>query len=213
MSPPAPVSSAPRLSGGPVVVRATTSAEGLGDAELVRRALAGDTWAEEFLYRRYVRAIWGTVLRLLRSPPDAEDVVQDTFATAFRELPRLRDASALRGWLLRIAVREVHRRLRRRRLRRFLGLEQEDASELSLESVAVEGLGAEARAELGMIDRLLARLPPDLRIAWMLRHVEGESLEDVARACTCSLATVKRRIAAVDAHLQKHLHSGEERDG
>jgi RNA polymerase sigma-70 factor (ECF subfamily) len=194
------------------VVRAATSADALGDAELVRRALAGDTWAEEFLYRRYVRAIWGTVFRLLRSSPDAEDVVQDTFATAFRELPRLRDASALRGWLLRIAVREVHRRLRRRRLLRLLGLEQDDAGESSLESVAVEGLGAEARAELAMIDRVLARVPSDQRVAWMLRHVEGESLEEVARACACSLATVKRRIAAAAAHLQTHLHSGEESD-
>jgi RNA polymerase sigma-70 factor (ECF subfamily) len=194
------------------VVRAATSADALSDAELVRRALAGDTWAEEFLYRRYVRTIWGTVLRLLRSSPEAEDVVQDTFATAFRELSRLRDASALRGWLLRIAVRQVHRRLRRRRLRRLLGLEQDEAEEVSLESIAAEGLGAEARAELAMIDRVLARVSSDQRIAWILRHVEGEPLEEVARACGCSLATVKRRIAAADAHLQKHLQNGEESD-
>jgi RNA polymerase sigma-70 factor (ECF subfamily) len=194
------------------VVYAASSAETLGDAELVQRALDGDAWAEEFLYRRHVRAIWGTVLRLMRGSPDAEDVVQDTFATAFRELPRLRDPRALRGWLLRIAVRHVHRRLRRRRLRRLLGLERDDADEVSLESFAVEGLGAEARAELAMIDRVLARLPSDQRIAWLLRHVEGESLEDVARACNCSLATVKRRIAAVDAHLQQQLRAGEGSD-
>jgi RNA polymerase sigma-70 factor (ECF subfamily) len=202
----------PRPPLGSVVVHAATSADALGDAELVRRAVEGDTWAEEFLYRRYVRVIWGTVLRLLRSSPDAEDVVQDTFATAFRELPRLRDASALRGWLLRIAVRQVHRRLRRRRLRRILGLERDDGDELSLESIAEEGLGAEARAELAMIDRALSRVPSDQRIAWTLRHVEGESLEEVARACACSLATVKRRIAAVAAHLQTHLQAGEESD-
>jgi RNA polymerase sigma-70 factor (ECF subfamily) len=191
------------------VVRASTSADALTDAELVRRAVSGDSWAEEFLYRRYVRAIWNMVLRMLRSAADAEDVVQDTFATAFRELPRLRDPGALRGWLLRIAVRQVHRRLRRRRLRQLLGLERDDADEVSLESIAAEGVGAEARAELMMIDRILARVPSEQRIAWALRNVEGESLEDVARACDCSLATVKRRIAAVEERLQAHVQARE----
>jgi RNA polymerase sigma-70 factor (ECF subfamily) len=195
------------------VVRASTSADALSDADLVRRAVSGDSWAEEFLYRRYVRTLWNMVLRMLRSPADAEDVVQDTFATAFRELPRLRDASALRGWLLRIAVRHVHRRLRRRRLRQLLGLERDNADEVSLESIAAEGVGPEARAELMMIDRILAQVPSEQRIAWALRHVEGESLEDVASACACSLATVKRRIAAVDARLQSHVQAGEVSDG
>ncbi|WP_143177362.1 RNA polymerase sigma factor [Cystobacter ferrugineus] len=212
MPPPVPLLSASRPPDGSVVVRAATSADALGDEELVRRILAGDSWAEELLYRRYVRSIWGMVLRLLRNSPDAEDVVQDTFATAFRELPRLRDAGALRGWLLRIAVRHVHRRLRGRRLRRFLGLEQNEADEVTLESIAAEGLGVEARAELAMIDRVLARVPSEQRIAWLLRHVEGESLEEVARACACSLATVKRRIAAVDARLQSHVQAGEVSD-
>ncbi len=209
MAPPALLPSPPRQPDGSVVVRAPTSADALGDAELVRRAVSGDSWAEEFIYRRYVRAIWNMVLRMLRSTADAEDVVQDTFATAFRELSRLRDTAALRGWLLRIAVRHVHRRLRRRRLRQLLGLERQEADEVSLESIAAEAVSAEARAELMMIDRILARAPSEQRIAWALRHVEGESLEEVALACGCSLATVKRRIAAVDERLRSHVRAGE----
>jgi RNA polymerase sigma-70 factor, ECF subfamily len=199
----------PRLTDSSVVVRAATSADALGDAELVARALAGDTWAEEFLYRRYVRTIWGSALRLLRNPQDAEDVVQDTFATAFQELSKLREPGVFRGWLLRIAVRHVHRRLRRHRLRQLLGLDSGEEEEHSLESVAAEGLGMEARAELRTIDRVLSQVPSEQRIAWVLRHVEGESLEDVARACACSLATVKRRISAVDERLRSHVQAGE----
>jgi RNA polymerase sigma-70 factor (ECF subfamily) len=52
-------------------------------------------------------------------------------------------------------------------------------------------------------------VPTEQRIAWALRHVEGEALEDVARACACSLATVKRRIAAVEEQLQAHVQAGE----
>jgi RNA polymerase sigma-70 factor (ECF subfamily) len=46
------------------------------------------------------------------------------------------------------------------------------------------------------------------RLAWTLRHIEGERLEDVAARCGCSLATAKRRIAAAHAHLQAEMNRG-----
>ena len=87
----------------------------------------------------------------------------------------LRDGDALRGWLAQIAVGQVRRRFRRRRLFALLGLDraEEDAT---FESLAAEGLSAEQAAELGAIDALLAKLPVEQRIAWVLRYVEGESL-------------------------------------
>ena len=178
-------------------------AGGGDDATLVSRAVGGDRWAEEAIYRRHMRPIANLVLRLLRNRAEMDDAVQDTFVAAFEHLGALRDGAALRAWLAQIAVSQVRRRLRRRRLLGLLGLDRtvEDAT---LEALASAGQPAEARAELGALDRLLATLPDEQRIAWMLRHVEGEELEDVARACSCSLATVKRRIAAADARV--HLH-------
>jgi RNA polymerase sigma-70 factor (ECF subfamily) len=51
----------------------------------------------------------------------------------------------------------------------------------------------------------LRGLPAHQRIAWMLQHVEGEPLESVAAACNCSLATVKRWIAAADQRVRAHV--------
>lgn len=191
-----------RRSGG--YVRALPAGEGVSDASLVERARAGERWAEEVIYRRYVGTIAGLAVRLLRSRSEMEDVVQETFAIALEKLGSLRDGNALRGWLAQIAVGQVRRRFRRRKLLALLGLDrtEEDAP---FESLAAEGITAEEAAELGAIDALLTTLPVEQRIAWVLRHVEGESLEDVARACSCSLATAKRRIAAAEARVSIHV--------
>src|SRR5688572_15196471 len=85
------------------------------DSELVSRALLGEDWAREALFRNHVSAVTATVLRLSSRSEDAEDIVQDAFVAAFTELDRLRDHSAFRAWLLSIAVRKLHRRFRRRK--------------------------------------------------------------------------------------------------
>jgi RNA polymerase sigma-70 factor (ECF subfamily) len=82
----------------------------LSDSELVRRALASDTWAEEAIYRRYAASILGMCKRLLAETTEAEDVTQDTFAMAFQNLRQLRQPDRLRPWLMQIALSRVHRR-------------------------------------------------------------------------------------------------------
>ena len=174
------------------------------DADLVARARGGEAWAREAIYRRHAGAVAAVLVRLLGRREEAEDALQDTFLVAFAELPRLRAADALRAWLVRIAVRQAHRRFRRRRLLRLLGLDR-DRDDASLESQAAPGTSPEERAELALLDRVLQGLPAGPRVAWLLRYVEGYDLESVAEACGCSLATAKRRIAAARARVSAHL--------
>jgi RNA polymerase sigma-70 factor (ECF subfamily) len=61
---------------------------------------------------------------------------------------------------------------------------------------------------LARIYRTLDEIAPDSRVAWILRYVEGERLEDVADACGCSLATAKRRIASAQELLMEVLRDG-----
>lgn len=175
--------------------------EAIADDKLVARALEGDRWADEAIFRKHARWIGSLAGRLLRSRSEAEDVVQDTFALALTELPKLRDPSKLRGWLARIAVSQVRRRFRRAKLLRLFGMDR-SAEDLGLSDLAAPGTSPEIGVMLGELDRALAELDADQRIAWMLRYVEGEQLEDVALACGCSLATAKRRIAAADTHVR-----------
>ncbi len=183
--------------------------EPVSDAELVARLRTGDRWAEQTLFVRHFGVVVATVARLLGDATEAEDVVQDTFATALVELGRLRDPSAFRAWLVSIAVRKVHRRFRRRRLSRMFGLDAGEP-EGGIAELASESASAEQRAELMLIDRILRTLAPADRIAWSLRYVEGQRLEEVATSCGCSLATAKRRIAAADTIVRAHVALEEE---
>jgi RNA polymerase sigma-70 factor, ECF subfamily len=180
------------------------TADALGDAELVARSLGGDRWSRDVLYRRHAHYLLAISARLLSNRNEGEEVVQDTFVVAFEQLGTLRDPAALRGWLAQIAVSLVRRRLRRARLLRFLGLDR-GADDASLESLSAATVRPDDRAELALVDRMLRRMPANLRIAWMLRRVEGVPLAQVASACECSIATAKRRIAAVDVEVARHV--------
>jgi RNA polymerase sigma-70 factor, ECF subfamily len=185
------------------------SADTLADAELVARALVGDRWSRDVLYRRHVHYLLAIATRLMANRNEGEEVVQDTFVVGFEQLSTLREPAAFRSWLARIAVSLVRRRMRRARLLHFLGLDR-GLDDASLEVLASSTLRPDDRAELALADRALRRLTPDRRIAWMLRKVEGLSLAEVASACDCSLATAKRRIAAGDAEMARHVSFQEE---
>jgi|SRR6185312_15836197 len=174
------------------------------DGALVDRARGGDRWAEEALYRRHVHAVTRVAVRLLSRSAEAEDVVQDTFVTAFAEMHKLREQNAFAGWLLRIAVRQVHRRYRKRRLLRMLGLDGgEDDAALALQ--VDPSADPETVAALRELDSVLSTLATRERIAWTLRYVEGCKLEEVADSCGCSLATAKRAIASADRVVRTHV--------
>jgi RNA polymerase sigma-70 factor (ECF subfamily) len=176
---------------------------------LVSRALVGDRWSRDVLYRRHARYLLAIATRLLSSRGEGEEVVQDTFVVAFEKLTTLRDPAALRAWLARIAVTLVQRRMRKDRLLRFLGLDR-GLDDATLDSLAASTLRPDDRAELALADRVLRRLPTKKRIAWMLRRVEGLPLGEVASACDCSLATVKRQIAYADAEMARYVSFGKE---
>jgi RNA polymerase sigma-70 factor (ECF subfamily) len=189
---------------GPVLLRMPDS---VSDAELVDRATRGDRWCREVLYRRHAGYLLGLATRLCGSRGDAEEVVQDAFIAGFEQLRTLRDPGALRVWLGQIVVNLVRHRLRRLKLLRLVGLDR-GADDATLESLAAPGLHPEACGELALLDRVLARLRADLRIAWMLRHVEGLELTEVAAVCGCSLATIKRRLSDADAVVRVHVRPG-----
>lgn len=176
------------------------------DEELVVRARGGDRWASQELFRRHVGPVAATATRLLGDPVAAEDVVQEAFAIALEKLATLRDPPAFRSWIVQIAVSQVHRVFRRRRFLRFFGPELGPGSLAYLVSTDAS---PETRAELELLDRELRRLPAEQRIAWMLRHVEGLELREVAEACDCSLATAKRRIDGAHARIRRHVQVGE----
>lgn len=180
----------------------------LSDEALVARILQGDTWAKEAMYRRHVAQAYRVARRLLTQPADTEDVVQEAFIQALSDLPHLREPSRLRVWLLKIVVHRAHRKFRRRKWLSLFG----DGDKEEWGGIVAHGsCPPEVAAELALARRLLSEQSYETRAAWILRRVEGCSLLEVSEACSCSLATAKRRITRVDQELKRHLGEGANR--
>ena len=149
-------------------------------------------------YSRYVATIG---FRILGRGTDLDDLLQDVFLEAHRNLPSLKDWDALRPWLSTVTVRAAQRMLRRRRLARiFLPLLSEPAFDPVDPNASADELVLHQRL-YGALDRL----PANQRIAWTLQVIQGESLQRIGEMCGCSLAAVKRRIAKAQDAVNREL--------
>ena len=153
------------------------------------------------VFRRYAPYVARVATRLLGSDGEVDDLVQDVFLEAHRGLTSVHTPAALGGWLARICVRRATRRLRRRKLLAWLSLDNVSERELP----PLPGVTADERAEAHRLYRALDRLPAEERVAWLLRHVEGETLDDMVTLCGCSKSTVQRRLWRAETLLSREV--------
>ncbi len=153
------------------------------------------------LYARYAPYVAAIATRILGRQAEVEDVVQEVFSLAVGGLRRREDHREIKSWLATVTVRRSVHQLRLRSFWSAFDL----ADEPSYDMLADPASDPRERELIGDVYRALDRLPPRQRVPWVLRHVEGQSLEQVAETCGCSLATVKRRIGAAHDRIRKHL--------
>ncbi len=158
------------------------------DARLVALARSGDADAFEQLVRRHQVTVYRVSVRLLDNPADAEDAAQDAFLQAWRGLQRFRSGSTFSTWLYRIVTNRCLNFLRSRRR----------SAEMLEDPPAPAETGpaqlSEVRAQLTALQAALAGLTPEQRAAFVLRHLEGCSHEQIAQALDISVPAVKSRL-------------------
>jgi RNA polymerase sigma-70 factor (ECF subfamily) len=163
------------------------------DAALVAAVREGSVSAKAELFQRYAPRLERLITHMLGYDPELADILQETFASALRSLDALKDPSALKPWLFRVATytarKALRTRARRRWLRHFVDEEDEARHEPRSEPPNLESLRA-ARE----VYAILARFPVDERLVFALRYINGLELGAVATACNVSLATIKRRL-------------------
>jgi RNA polymerase sigma-70 factor (ECF subfamily) len=168
---------------------------------LVRSGLKGDAEALDRLFSRYTRPLFQTALRLLGNPEDAEDALQDGLLSAVRNLARFEGRSKFSTWLTRIVINAALMRLRSRRSRPAVSLEQEDPEQRDLtlgsripdHRPSPEERYAEAE-RIEILERSLESLPPALQSALWLRDVQGLSTAEAAEALGLSEGTLKSQL-------------------
>jgi RNA polymerase sigma-70 factor (ECF subfamily) len=171
------------------------------DAALVIAARAGEAWAQEALFTRHGQMVLGLSHRVLAGREDADDLTQDVFIHAFTRLESLENPQAFSAWLASMTVRMASKRLRRNRLMMRLGLRRNEP--IDLDALVSPTAPADVGAELRLVYGLLERLPPQERVALLLRRVEGMELTEIASHMELSLATVKRRLSAAEGRLER----------
>jgi RNA polymerase sigma-70 factor (ECF subfamily) len=171
------------------------------DAVLVTAARAGEDWAREALFRRHARLALGLAYRVMPYDADIDDLVQDSFLYAFERLHALSNPQAFQAWLCAIVVRTAGKRLRRRKLQTRLGLRP--SQPIDVDEVVSRTAPPDVAAELRAVYGLLETLPVEERIALVLRRVERLEIPEIAANMGLSLSTVKRRLLAAEARLER----------
>ena len=186
----------------------------LEDAELVRRAREGDLQAYNALVLRYQTLVYNIAGRILVDWDLAQDVAQETFLRAYKNIGGFRGGS-LRAWLARIATNCAHDMLRNRRRHPSTSIEDLGPSEADYMSLfgsdAQSPESAVIAAELARaIDIAISCLPVDQRAALALVDLNGFDYREAAAALGIRLGTLKSRLGRARARLRQLLREHEE---
>jgi RNA polymerase sigma-70 factor (ECF subfamily) len=171
--------------------------------EIVERAAAGDRRAFDELYRLHAPTVHRLLARLVGPVADLDDLLQQAFLEAFRALPRFRGDAAFSTWLHRIVVHVAYRYLRRSRHAQW----DDVCDDLPAGGTTPDQI-AHRQQELARALGYLSALKPKKRIAYVLRVVEGMSLDEIGALVGANAAAVGQRVK----HAQRELTAMVERD-
>lgn len=171
------------------VTRAAEGETAEADSAVVARVLGGDVEAYALLVRRYHARCLRYAERVLGDRADADDVVQEAFIRAYDALGRYEERARFRAWLFAVLATEcrAHARGRTRRTRFFV--RDDAAARLAAAPESTTAPDAKAR-----LDRALARLEPRLREAFLLRHVEELSYDEMRVVTGAGVSALKMRV-------------------
>ncbi len=160
------------------------------ERQWVSRSRTGDEAALTCLIARHRNRLVRTATNLLRDRHEAEDVAQEAFLKAFREIGKLRDDRAFSGFIYRICVRLCMDRLRLKRAQ----LVEFDSAQPH------QGGHVENRV---VVEKLLSQLPAELRTTLVLREMEQLSYEEVAEVMHVPIGTVRSRLHTARERFRK----------
>lgn len=169
------------------------------DAELVARIRRGDLAGYAELVARHRSSLERYAYQMLGCREDAEDALQDTLLRAYRAIDRCEQPERVRAWLLQILVNRC-----RTRLTRWEPIVRDAAADQALDRAVIpdESDGSAWREE---IQRALAVLAPEQREAFLLKHVEELTYEEIAALTAVTVPALKMRVSRACERLRRLL--------
>ncbi len=165
------------------------------DEDLIDACRAGESSAFDVLVARWEDKIRGACWRVLGSEDEARDVAQEAFLKAYRARPGFKREARFSSWLYQIAVNLCRDRLRRRRTRATVSLEELEASSPVLVELRPGAQEALIRDDLaGAVRRAIGALPAEQREVVILKEYQGLTFLEIAQALEVPVSTVKTRL-------------------
>jgi RNA polymerase sigma-70 factor, ECF subfamily len=192
-------------------VTTATSPVTSADDALVRRARAGDAGAFGVLIDTRIDRCYRLAWSILSNDADAADATQDALVSAWRQLPRLRDAGVFDSWLNRIVANAALMARRHRVRLREVSVRPADAGAESSRSEPPQDLHARTQMD-EMVDndaigRAFDRLRPQDRMILVLHHVEERPVSEIARSLGIPVGRAKWRLHAARTALEKAMEA------
>jgi RNA polymerase sigma-70 factor (ECF subfamily) len=185
-----------------------TGGMGRSDEELIEACRAGEASAFELLVARWEDKIRGAAWRVLGSEEEAREVTHEAFVKAYGALAGFKSEARFSSWLYQIALNLCRDRLRRRRTRATVSLEELEENGPVL---VARGLGAQEqliRDDLASaVRRAIARLPAEQREVVILKEYQGLTFLEIAQALEVPVSTVKTRLYRGLGQLRLRLES------
>ena len=182
------------------------------DMELVHACNKGDVAAFEQLVKRHDRRLLRISQTVTRNREDAEDAVQEAFLKAFQNLTGFREDSQFSTWVIRITINQSLMKLRKQCAQKEVSLDEDFQSDREVLTLGVPDRAPNPEqlcwaSELrNILVRTVEELRPILRTVFVLRDVEGLSIEQTAQVLNVSQAAVKARLWRVRLHLRERLN-------
>jgi RNA polymerase sigma-70 factor (ECF subfamily) len=180
------------------------------DLAVIARVRAGDREAFRYLVERHSRSVFRLAYRLTGHEQDAEDIVQETFLKAYRQIGRFESRASFATWLYRITVNCSHDLLRQRpRAGRRTSLDDPDdpaALQLADTSAAADPLRRLTGRRIDERVRVaMAGLSEQERSAFVMRHYEGLSIDEIGRALDLKASAAKHSIFRAVQKMRRSL--------
>ncbi|WP_293696020.1 sigma-70 family RNA polymerase sigma factor [uncultured Agrococcus sp.] len=171
----------------------------LADADdriLAGRAADGDVEAFTVLVRRHTPRLRAATRLITRSTLEVDDIVQESFVTAWQRLPDLEDQGKVQPWLMRIVTRNAISRVRASRPYQDIDDLYSTASGDTSPDRVVEN-----RAQMAALRETLDGLPSLQRDCWVLREIGGYHYDEIAEQLGTSVSTVRGALARARRHI------------
>jgi RNA polymerase sigma-70 factor (ECF subfamily) len=177
--------------------------------ELVEKCKNGDMLGYKELYQRYARAMYNTCLRILNNVHEAEDVLQESFTEAFKNLASFEQRTSFGGWLKQICVNRSINQLKKRRVN-FVEIEQTNIQEIAASQAQDE---ADILLKVAAVKNSMMKLPDGYRTVLSLYLLEGYDHEEIAGILRVAESTVRTQYIRAKQKLIQLLNKEYEQAG